>query len=78
MKFQVDFNKFSDDRLLKELGAYIVWIDSDDYTHNYYEIEIRDLQHLLDWIKEVQTKTGKLYSAIIDIDPNTIYLDENC
>lgn len=78
MKFQIDFNRETNDRLLKELGAKLVWIENHKYDHNYWEIEINSLQHLTEWLKQVEDKTGKYYSAIISIEPNTIYLDDKC
>ena len=73
MKFEIDWNRHSDDKTLEELGAKL--IDESDFS--YYEIELNSLEEMENLHKLVFEKTKKYYSLVIDFDRPTIYLDKD-
>ena len=76
MKFQIDFNRESNDGLLEELGAKLITkITREEYY--YHEIEFKTFEELEKFIEKVQEITGEYYSLVISNDPMSIYLDKD-
>ena len=73
MKFEIDWNRHSDDKTLEELGAKL--IDESDFS--YYEIELNSLEEMEALHRLVFEKTKKYYSFVVDFDRPTIYLDKD-
>lgn len=77
MKFQIDFNNETNDKILEEIGAKYeeLWPDNP----GAYFIEINDISELQFLLKKVNTLTNSYgnyyYSAIISDEPPIIYLD---
>lgn len=73
MKFQIDFNRESNDGLLEELGAKLTTREE----YYYHEIDFKTFEELEKFIEKVQEITGEYYSLVISNDPMSIYLDKD-
>jgi hypothetical protein len=73
MRFQIDFNRHSDDKMLEELGAK--FINEEEYS--YYEIELKNFSEMKELEKKIYNIIKVYYSLIVGFDPNTIYLDKD-
>lgn len=79
MKFEIDFNKHGEenDELLIKLGAKVVPTGSKKFPpFEKLEIELKSFEDLEDLLNKIEKETGELYSAIIDFDPPTIFLEK--
>lgn len=73
MKFELDFNRENDDEFILHLGAR--WEDYGEYKRMVIDLDnFEDLEKLLDQVKVLR---GEFYSAVVDFDPPTIYLDKD-
>lgn len=76
MKFEIDWNRELDDKSLEAIGAVH---DCCDSGYNYYWIELNsfeELEELLIKVNKLKTTSGIIeYSAVVNFDPPTIYLD---
>lgn len=82
MEFEINFNRntsLKDDEFLREkLGAYIVDTGSTKYPpFEILKIEVKDFNHLKELLDIVNKELKSFYSAVIDFNPATIYLDDN-
>lgn len=76
MKFEIDFNRENNDKLLVEgLGAY--WETKNDNWGDFVCIEIKDFEQLKELLEKVESLTGSYYDAVISFDPPTIFLDKD-
>lgn len=75
MKFSIDFNRESNDKLLEQFGAEFLYDEKE--TNGEYYIEIKDLKELEELSNKINNITKKLYSLIISFDPASIYLDKD-
>ena len=73
MKFEIDFNRHSDDKLLEELGAKFIH----KAGFSYCEIELKNLEEMEALYRLIFEKTKKYYSLVIDFNRPTIYLDKD-
>lgn len=74
MKFQIDFNTKTNDKVLEEIGAKYESPWPDDA--GTYFIEINDISELEPLLKKVDLLMNDVYySAIVSFDPPIIYLD---
>lgn len=74
MKFEINFNRETDDTVLVELGAKLEHYEG--LNHSYYTINIDNFDELKDLLKKVDTIKKGIYSAVISFDPPTLYLDD--
>ena len=76
MKFEIDWNRDTDDKTLEAIGATHVYYDLDC---DYYWVELNSFEELEELLKKVNTIKKRSimteYSAVISFDPPTIYLD---
>ena len=79
MKFEIDFNRGSDDKTLEAIGAKLEPIPGATKYPPFdrYMIELNTFEELEALLKEVDFITGVYYSAIISFDSPTIFLDNN-
>jgi len=78
MKFEIDFNRETDDKTLELLGAKSFPTGSTKYPpFDQYIIELTTLEELQALLKKVEEYKGGVYSAIVSLDPLSIYLDKD-
>ena len=71
MRFEIDFNRETNDELLGQLGA-----EKEDFEEYYtYFIELEDFEDLQILLIKLNEKTNDMYSAVISFDHPTIFLD---
>jgi hypothetical protein len=80
MRFEIDFNKETNDKLLEQIGAKLVpYVPTPKYgPDSRYLINIdtfEELEILLEKV-DVELNSG-VYAAVVSFDPPTIYLDNN-
>lgn len=77
MKFEIDFNRETDDKTLEMLGAKLVPTSAEKYgPFDKYEIEINTFEELKELIEKVDKIKNDYYSAVISFNPPTIFLDK--
>ncbi len=78
MKFEIDFNKIHDDKILEEIGATLTPTGSEKYApFEVYKIELNSFEELEELLNKVESIKNRYYSAIISFDPPTIFLDDD-
>lgn len=75
MQFYIDFNKITNDYVLKTIGAIEKHTDTGE-SMGYY-IDIDDLEQLGQLETKIRTLTSVFHSLIISVNDRTIYIDEN-
>jgi len=79
MRFEIDFNHGSNDKVLEYIGAKLVpYIPALEYgPDSRYLINIDTFEELEILLEKVDVELDGMYAAVVSFDPPTIYLDEN-
>jgi hypothetical protein len=79
MRFEIDFNKETNDKVLEHIGAKLVpYVPTPKYgPDSRYLINIDTFEELEVLLNKLNIETNKIYSAVISFDPPIIYLDDN-
>jgi hypothetical protein len=73
MRFEIDFNRETDDKTIEMLGAKL-----EPYgPFEKWSIDINTFEELENLIKKVDEIKGDYYSAVISFDPPSIFLDKD-
>lgn len=77
MRFEIDFNRDTDEETLEQIGAKLVSTGATKYPpFETYVIDITTFEELEQLLGKVDKIKEGIYSAIISFDPPTIYLDD--
>lgn len=74
MKFYIDFNKESKDKVLEQIGAELVRNNKEDIG---YFIELNSFEDFEELENKLAELMGYWYSLIISFVSNTIYIDKD-
>ena len=77
MLYEIDFNRQTDEQTLQSIGAklYPIPYATKHGPFEVYKIEIDKMEELEPILEKVKQIKGEYYSAVVDFDPPTIYLD---